>query len=260
MQENQLLNKLRAKLSGNPKFYILLTLGIFILGVAIIFFITFYFQTHDMKISVVNINDYAKNMPESKKEEIAETIYRAAETNSDFDVVTLSTATATIRDKTFSETYNQYNYVYSGEFVVDIESIKQTYHIYYDWSNDKDSAQLIAASYGSSANCPTRDEMIYDFYICQNPYSDEKYSIYDHLSMLLPYSSTTKSGVDYSVSAVDYYYGSAEPFVRVIVNTCDKESRLEEGVSAFKDYLSSYGLDPKAYNILSQTSCDGGDL
>lgn len=258
--ENSFQDKIREKLSKNPKFYLILTLSIFILGVAVIAFFAIHNQLHDKKITITNINQYVGKMPESKKQEIFGTVFRAAESNSNLDEATLSTATATIREKTFSETYNQYNYIYSGEFIVDIESLKQSYHVYYDWSMDKTSEQLIASSYGSSANCPNKNEAIYDFYKCKNPYTDEKYRDYDYLTMLLPYSSTLEDGTPYSVSSVDYYYGNSEPFVRVSVDSCGDNQKVEQGVAAFKKYLKNYDLDPSKYTILSQNNCDGGDL
>ena len=258
--ENTLLDKLHAKINQNPKHYLILTLSIFIIGIAIIIFIVFYNQTHDHKISVTNINDYIKNMPDSKKQEIYETIYFAAKTNSDKDERTLSIATATIREKTFSETYNQYDKIYSGDFIVDIESIKQTYHIYYDWSPDKESEQLIAASYGVSANCPTKTEAVYDFYKCKNPYTDEKYRAYDYATMILPYSANLSDGTPYSASSVDYYYDSEEPFISVSVDACGNNQKLQEGINAFKNYLKSYDLNPDDYTIIPRNNCDGGDL
>ncbi|MBP5511984.1 hypothetical protein J6X90_01180 [Candidatus Saccharibacteria bacterium] len=260
MEENTLSKKIQSKINQNPKLIFILSFSIFIIGAAIIIFFAILNQLHDRKISVTNIDSYVKDMPESKKQEIYQTIYQAAETNSDLGETTLSTATATIREKTFSESYDSYNYIHSGEFIVDIESIKQTYHIYYDWSPNKDSEQLIASSYGVTANCPSKTEAIYDFYKCKNPYTDENYRAYDYLTMLLPYSSNLSDGTPFSASPVDYYYGSNEPFVRISVDACGDNKKVDNGVKAFKDYLKNYDLNPDDYNIISQNNCDGGDL
>lgn len=256
--ENNLLENIIEKIRKKPKTYLLVFISIIIIITAIIVFFIIHNQLHDQKISIENIDKYVKNMPDSKKQEIYGTIYMAAQTNSDLDEVTLSTATAVIREKTFSETYNKYDKVYSGDFVVDIDSIKQTYHIYYDWSPNKTSEQLIAGSYGTSANCPTKNEMIYDFYKCKNPYTDEIYRAYDYLTMLLPYTGTLKDNTSYTASPVEYYYGSEEPFIRVSIDACGNNKKITEGVEAFKNYLKSYNLNPEDYNIISKNTCDGG--
>ena len=258
--ENTFSEKLHEKFSKNPKLFLAIGLSTLAIGVLVIGFFAVHNTLHDKKISITNIDQYVKKMPESKKQEIYGTIFRAAETNSNYNEVTLSTATATIRDKTFSETYDSYNKVYSGNFIVDIESIKQTYHIYYDWTPNKDTEQVVISSYGTTANCPTKNEMIYDFYKCKNPYVDEKNSAYEYLTMLLPYSSELSDGTAYSISSIEYYYGSGEPFVRVSVDACGNNKKLEEGVKAFKDYLKSYDLNPEDYKIISKNSCDGGAL
>ena len=258
--ENTFLDKMREKFNKNPKFFLAIGLSILAVGVLIIGFFVVHNQLHDRKITVTNIDKYVGKMPNSKKEEIYETIFQAAETNSNYDEVTLSAATATIRDKTFSESYDSYNKVYSGDFVVDIESIKQTYHIYYDWTPNKDKEQTVLSSYGTTANCPTKTEMIYDFYKCKNPYVGEETSAYEYRRMLLPYAGELSDGTAFSASSVEYYYGSGEPFVRVSVDACGNSAKLEEGVKAFKNYLKSYDLNPEDYKIISKNSCDGGAL
>lgn len=260
MQQNSILEKFQEKFNKNPKFYLILASVIFIIGVSVIIFFAIYNTTHDEKITITNIDDYVGTMPNDKKQDIFSTLYRAAEINSDKDVATLSTATATIREKTFSETYDSYTLTYSGEFVVDIESIKQTYHIYYDWSKDRDTDKLLSSSYSASANCPNKSEMIYDFFLCKNPYSDPNTAKYDTLSEILPYSTETKNGTSVSVSTVDYYYGSEEPFIRVSVDACGEDKLVEEGKQLFKSYLLTYNLNIDDYNVLTQNLCDGGDL
>lgn len=253
------IDKVRESIQKHPKLYIFTTIFLFIFITCLIIFIAFYNNSHDYKITITNLDEYTKNMPSSTKNNIYEAVYRAVETNSDKDVASISLMNATLRENTFKETYNKNTSVYSGEFIVDIEEVKQSYRIYYDWTSNNKSSTLIS-SYGASATCLKMSDMIYPFFKCTNAYDDINLANYNYLYMILPYNTTTEDGVAISISEVDYYYGSNEPFIRISVDACGDEKILNEGVNLIRNYLSSYNLNLDDYKYLTKNLCDGGDL
>ena len=260
MEENKVnitLDKIRVIFNKRPKLFISLFTIIIVAFISIIIFIAFYSASHDHKITVINLGDYAKNMPSATKDDIYETIYRTAELNSSESETSLSFMTATLRDGSFKETFNKTDSVYSGEFIVDIEAIKQSYRIYYDWTTNKNT---LLSSYGASANCLKMSNMIYPFFNCSNAYDDASLAKYNQLYMILPYNTTLSDGTAVSVSEVNYYYGSNEPYIRISVDACGNKKALDEGVSLIRDYLSSYNFNLDDYKYLTSNLCDGGDL
>ena len=255
--ENKIITKIQSKFNQNPKLFLILSISFFLITIIIIITIAIYSNLHDQRITITNLDSVAKNLPAYKKKELEELVYKAARTNSNYDKIKLSTTTATIRDHSFSETYDRYEKFFSGNFLVDIEDIKQSYHIYYHWSKDQDFLKN-NPWYISSAECVTKSEAIYDYFKCKNPYGDSESEKYSSISMLLPYD-TTENNLNIHFSKLEHYYDNGGFFVRITVDSCGDDSSLQYDTIAFKKYLEKYNLNPDDYKTILNKSCSRYD-
>lgn len=251
-----IITKLQTKFNQKPKFYLTIFSVFLFLITTLIITIAIYSNLHDERITITNLDSLAKNLSSDKKAELEKLLYFTTKANSDYDVMKLSTTTATIRDHSFKEVYDKYTKIYSGDFLVDIESIQQSYHIYYRWSKDKQITKEEITPYSSYANCVTKAEAIYGYFKCTNPYMDidDINTKYSQLSMLLPYD-TIENNIKIHFSEPEQYYDNGGSFIRITVDACNNNSLLKYGTLAFEKYLKQYNLKASDYKTILNTTC-----
>lgn len=144
---------------------------------------------------------------------------------------------AVIREGTYSETYN--NDIITATFLLDIESLRQTYAITVSWSKKVDVYDAI------QINCPPRDQMLYPETICYGMYNNT-YS----LDLYLPYAVYPEGyddDDDAGPVAPNYIiHGDEEAkTIDVTVSSCDVEKYKDEAMR----YLDSTPIRLSQYQI-----------
>ena len=242
-----------------------LLFGIFIALIAIVVVISLainhWQNSHDNQITINNLGDYATNVPDSTRAEIYNAAFRAARSNSTGQTEeTLSAADATIREGSATSSFNSTTGLHSGNFIVDIPSLKQSYRIYYEWLSDRASSSIRLGDYTTSVTCLHPDEYIYDFYPCIAPNEDISTATISYLNNILPYDGYVNNDVDSGAAIhadhIEYTTGGT-PFVRVGINSCGNPSSLAAGLETFKQYIKDHQLNPDDYTFVTRDLCDG---
>lgn len=153
---------------------------------------------------------------------------------------------AVIREGSYNETQNEDGSI-SASFIVDIDSLKQSFTVSTGWS--KDGSEV----YETIVDCPRADQMKYPEMMCYGAYHNT-YS----LGLYLPYY------IEKEVDGEEYLMGdiSGDEYTHTIeVNLAACEP--EETKKIAEDYLNSIPIDLSQYTInytvLDDGSCDFGE-
>ena len=140
---------------------------------------------------------------------------------------------AVIREGTYEESTE--NDITTATFLLDIDSLKQTYFVTVSWS-DK-----VALYDYMTVDCPPQSEMKYPDTVCYGMYNNT-YS----LDLYLPYSVMPDNSDD-TPTAPNYYISGDEDdkTIDIMVSVCDAEKFKQEAM----DYLNSTPIRLDEYKI-----------
>lgn len=151
---------------------------------------------------------------------------------------------AQIRSGTFNQTYSKEHNVYTVTFIVDIESLQQSYQASYQWAKDKKSKYSLD-EWGSNVRCLPQSKLIYEDFKCKDMFTEmggEEESIIKHL----PHST-----LSYRITL-----GPSMPYVLNIVistNAADERGDAKAAIEKYKnqanEWIRSVGFDPQDYTI-----------
>ena len=136
-----------------------------------------------------------------------------------------------IREGTYEESENE-DGSFNVNFIVDIDSFKQTYTVSTGWTKNRDMIFDVAI------DCPPKELMKYPDTVCYGTYNDT-YS----LDLYLPYMVNS----DYEDAAPNIYIDGSEvdKTIDVMVSVCDAEKFKKEAM----DYLESTPIKLSEYTI-----------
>lgn len=111
-----------------------------------------------------NFSSYFKNVPNEKRDAVFSALYGTIAGNLNDNIPT-PTSGATIRKNSVNTEYIEASLSNFSTFIVDIESIQQSYDIQMSWSNDPETT---IAGYEILITCPTKDQLIYPEFNCKD--------------------------------------------------------------------------------------------
>lgn len=144
---------------------------------------------------------------------------------------------AKIREGFAHYTYISELGIYVLNYIVDIESLQQSYRVVYRWA-DKYPNENIPQNVTAVAFCLNDEELIYGDFECRDQYSDDVV-VYD----LLQNKTFNNSVLNLSG---DVYNG--EPLIINIYVNSNEESDEEIAVDEISSYLASVGFDLADFN------------
>lgn len=182
-------------------------------------------------VEIVNRNE--TSIPDDRWQGIKNEIWYLIQNNVS-NVTRSDIDDAVIRDGTYEEITE--NEITTATFLLDIDSIKQTYYITVSWSD------TVAIYDYMTVNCPPQNEMKYPDTVCYGMYNDT-YS----LDLYLPYAVYSNSSDDDTSVAPDYYISGDEnaKTIDIMVSVCDAEKFKQEAT----DYLNSTPIKLSEYTI-----------
>lgn len=187
-------------------------------------------------VEVVGDDKVGAELPQDAQEFIAENIWEVVKSNvAEFNQNDITDAV--IREGTYEEREMEDGSV-RANFIVDIDSLKQSYTISTGWSKDK---RIV---YEVVVDCPPIQQMKYPETVCYGMYNNT-YSI----SLYLPYI-VNPEGYDVEddeVLAPNIYIDADEDkkIVEVMVSVCDADKFKQEAMN----YLDSIPVDFSDYTI-----------
>ncbi|MDO4979124.1 MAG: hypothetical protein Q4E47_03165 [Candidatus Saccharibacteria bacterium] len=208
--------------------------------------ISYIININDQQITVSNLTSLSK-MPKNTIEEIQKNAFGIVKHNneekSDNEIAALS-----VKARDFKEEVK--NKIYSGRFIFDVDEYKQSYVIYFTWTNDqtKDIEDEIG-SYLVTSGCPKINELKYDYFKCGSPYYDDD-SEYGVVTNILPYSEGNFKALE-----PDVYYEHPYKYIEIDVVMCNKEGSLDNELSRVKGYIEGYGINPELFTYEMRGKC-----
>ncbi len=226
---------------------IIISLGIVFLAL----FIALYIFTRPVSkygagINVSGYNKYISNLPSDRRDSINTALYKITKSNS--NNANLNIKDATIRADSVTYNYDKTTDINSGSFIVDMQSIKQSYQITYEWSSDSNNPDL--SGYSSTASCLPVNKLIYGNFNCQDSFSGTVNNIKrDPILDYLPYST-----FNYVVTANTNNPDKVELDVSIILYSSDtsygnRDSSIAKYEAQVTDWIKSKGLSPTNYLI-----------
>lgn len=191
------------------------------------------------RIDVVDNSSQTTGMPAAAKTVYEDALWNVIKNNVE-DADRSVIKDVQIRDGSYKEEELSDGEVIQASFIVDIDSIQQTYRVIISW--DKNGSNVMDAI----IDCPSIGESKYPDSFCEGTYRDT----YD-LSLYLPYAVYPGGIVDHNTtiedSAPDYRITGDEQnkVIDVLVSYCDPERFKKEAL----EYLESIPVDLSEYKI-----------
>lgn len=197
------------------------------------------------EVIIRNYRDNVKNLSGNYEDLIMAELYKVIKLNTKEGEAVPSVNDAILRDGSARQEYSEEFSIYKGSFIVDIESLKQSYIITYVYSRDSDSTAL--GGYPILASCLPVDQLIYGDFGCKDIESEESVDL-NPITTVLPYST-----LSYSIRAVNNDK-SIRLIVTLFITEADRRSGEAAAIASYKEevlaWISSQGFNPADYEIV----------
>ncbi len=214
-------NNLFQYLSKKQKFFIIFIPALIIIIIITSFIIHTIIQ-ESQKVSIINLDEKTSSAPIIEKDLFRRQLKNVILLNPDIKASDIKDAV--IRDGSYSEEIK--NEVTTAKFIIDIDSIKQSYVVNFSWSNTENIPNNIFIE------CPTIFESKYPDSNCVGMYTTSSSP-----ELYLPYKGTTKSGIQYEISVKQYNGGNF--YFEVSTKDCQN---LDEAKAAAEVWLNTTPL------------------
>lgn len=198
-------------------------------------------------ISIRNYNKHMPELPKDRRDSLNASLYGIVKYNMSDDRK-IAIKDALIREGSVDKAKkdDEISNVNSGSFIVDMASIKQSYLLSYDWSNDnKDNKYL---GYSAIAQCLPIDKLAYGDFSCKNNTVDMETDT-DPIIEYLPYSTfhhyvTANVGDDGKTGLDVMIYLVSKEMI-----DGNRQPAIEQYKTETVEWIKSIGLNPDDYII-----------
>lgn len=232
----------------------------FIAIVAVVIVLAFFFRSDKNQygyfIKIQNFDQKVKNVPSDTRDSLESYLYNVVVMNVTPDFDARKVGDAYIREGSERQELNNTN-VYTGEFIIDIESIKQSYRAQYSYSTDETSR--LTAGNPVVISCLPEDQLKYGPFECKDLVSGQS-NKQDILMQYLPYQNFS-----FKIIPVEED-GHIHLEVALDIPEVDLRGPVEsrsEVVANYKiqvaQWITSKGADPSDFEIIYNYT-DTGEL
>ena len=209
--------------------------------VCVTFIIVKLTQNDPTKTTIKNYTDVVKNLPDDIRDSFEKSLYKMlAYNNPGKDI-------SNIKDVIIRKDSNQQSEAkkgqFSGSFIVDIESLRQSYQVRYRESADPKDG--FATGYPINVLCLDKNKLIYGDFDCKDMTFWQTSS--DPLANKLPYSS------DYYKITGIFSQDQTKPTIVIQVMINNNSQRTKERFMKYKDdalvWIKNQGVDLNNYTI-----------
>lgn len=137
-------------------------------------------------LRIQNFNEKVKNVSTTMRSGVEATLYNVVKKNVSKDTNLLKVDDAYIRDDSNKQDYNKPSDIYTGNFIVDIESIKQSYYVQYTYVKGEDSSEGLTTRVVIS--CVEDKDLKYGAFKCAD-FVEEQAGKNDSIIQYLPFSN-----------------------------------------------------------------------
>ncbi len=206
------------------------------------------------QIKIDNLSSYYPDIPEERRDSIFATLFRVVSENTNQDEK-IPKRGALVRKGTNHFTFDEKTGVTYIDFIVDIESLQQSYNVQYEWADNVEN-EINLSGYQGLVTCIKDPELIiYKDFKCKDMFTDDKYSdfvkkypIIQDLPVIVDYYSNnyadyTHYTITYNATQEDYSDFS------LIIN-----DYTGNNYNVALDKIRELGFDPNDYKIIYDDS------
>jgi hypothetical protein len=146
-----------------------------VLGVAVVIFALFIVFRKSDTIVIGGYDDKVHNLTSANRDFIFKSLYNTVSINMPKGE-SPNVNDAVIRKGSDSQVFDKSRNLYEGEFIVDMKSIEQSYHISYLRSDDENNVYIRGDTF---ITCLPEDELIYGDFDCVDMFSEQDVSLKD---------------------------------------------------------------------------------
>lgn len=234
------------KLSKNQKIAIFFGIAVLFVGIIIYISVIYSQNQYGNGVNINGLDSTVKNISKERKDSIKTTLYNTIKINSVSESEINKINDANIRSDSNAQDYDKNLKNYSGSFIVDIASIKQSYLVQYTYSPSSNNADL--AGNPTSVLCLEKSKLIYGEFGCKDIFTQQT-GAEDPIIQYLP-KSTLSYQIDGVVDA-DNKLQSLD--VQFQLSNADYKTGVEAAVAQYKNEVNSWilslGLNPQGYVI-----------
>lgn len=203
--------------------------------------------------NIENLAEYDKNIPVTKRNLVLQNLYQTIKLNLKENEIP-PTRGAKIRANTFkTETDRKKDYT-NTSFIVDIDSLHQSYLVQYHWSNNPKNPDM-PQDYPELTSCLSNpDDAIYPEFICKDTFRSGK-NAYEIISNYLPYfrykDPKVKNDPGNTVVYNAFYRieSSGKPYIELIVVTNNDPLLEKKYIEEFHNWIKFQGVNPTDLDI-----------
>ena len=204
-------------------------------------------NTYGDSISISNLSSFTKGQPTNQEriDFIQYNLFNVINMNVKKPIKSNSLSDAKVRDGSFLQTDNDIDNSHEVTFIIDIESIKQSYGASYQWS---DAKNISNNEYGTQVTCLPIDELKYGDFNCIDERIEEKgRENYDPIQNILPHTVQYKYTIkSYSKQSNSYITVDVEAFIPKWSNP---DETINQYTTEIKEWIRSKKLDPEKYRF-----------
>jgi len=210
-------------------------------------------------IKIQNYNQKVKNISQQLRSATEANLYNTAEKNNSGGNDLKKINDARIRDDSNTQDYDKAADIYSGKFIVDIESIKQSYLIQYTYVKDEDSTEGLTTRV--MVSCVEQKDIKFGSFKCGDVIQEQS-SKNEDIIQYLPYSNfsfniaaDTTAGDDKLILLVELRIPEAD----LKGDLASKQSVVAMYKNEVAKWLESKNLTPSQYTY-EYNYTDNGDI
>lgn len=231
-------------INTKKKLAILISILVIFITIPIILYL-FRPSKYGASIDIKGYDKYISDLPQDRRDSLNSSLYNIVKLNQK-DNKKININDAYIRDKESTiKNYDKTTMITSGTFIVDISSIKQSYLMYYEWSNEIDAE---FSGYTALAKCLDIDELKYGDFDCKDINTMQKEQR-DPILDYLPYQT-----FNYIVTAS---YDSEDKVVlnvNIYLSSSDAKDENRDAIidgykADFMSWMTSIGYNIEDYTI-----------
>lgn len=215
-----------------------------LLVIVVVLSVARFWPNENKEVAIAGIGKITA--PTERKVAINKTLYNVLQNNLPSNK-RVAVKDAVVRDKSYIDNYDRLTDLHHASFIVDMQSIQQSYLVYYEWSKDRHNPNL--SGYPVMIQCLPESMLRYGAFDCQPMNTSDTNTTPDIINRYLPYhaptkydirEATTKGNGTISLTIDAYMPGWMSEMTPEL---------LAGYTTEIQSWIRSKGLDPSKYSL-----------
>jgi hypothetical protein len=210
-------------------------------------------------IRIQNYDQKVKNLSPDMKDAMESYLYNIVKKNSKDSFDPSSVKDANIRDSSDTQSYNSSNDVYTGTFIIDITSIKQSYQTQYSYSSNESNTDV--GGNPVVISCLPKDKLKYGEFNCID-FVSQQAGANDPILQYLPYQNfsykITPDETQGTPLILNVTFTIPESDLKG--DTASKQAVIASYIKQVSDWIVSKGDEPSNYRFVYNYDANGNRI